>query len=172
VEAGRDAESELRRLRYEVAEIRGQLRALFAALASLPVVLLVALSLFGSAYREVDENEEEIEDAGTLSLVDLPGQASDLDNGAVQVVAILTILAAIALAIAAVVLLGTRRTRPALAAAAALGLTWLVLQLLVGASGGDGAVGDLGADAGAGAWWPLAAAAWAVAGCWWMGRTR
>jgi hypothetical protein len=172
VEAGRDPESELRRLRFTVDELRDQQRALFAAIASLPVLLLVAFSLFGSAYGQVDENEEALEDAESLSLGDLPGQASDFDNGTVQLFAVLLILALVALAITALVLLVTRRTlAPAIAAGVTIVLT-LALQVVVGASGGDGAIHELGVTAAAGAWWPLAAGAWCAFGCWLVQRTR
>ena len=147
-------------------------RALFAAIASLPVLLLVAFSVFGSAYRQVDENEEALEDAESLTLGDLPGQAGDFDNGTVQLFAVLLILALVALAITALVLLVTRRTlAPAIAAGVTIVLT-LALQVVVGASGGDGAIHELGVTAAAGAWWPLAAGAWCAFGCWLVQRTR
>ncbi|MGH9212430.1 MAG: hypothetical protein ACRD2C_17390 [Acidimicrobiales bacterium] len=170
-----DLRPELRALRVEVSEIRSQLRILVTAVAgagALGMVVLVGLSLWAGSYREVSESGDEIEDAAMTSLAGLPGQASDAENGVVQLFAVLTIVALLGVVAAALAMLGGASVVPSRIAVATLVVVWIVLRLVVSASGEGGSIDDLGVGAAAGAWWPAAAALWAAAGTSLVHRAR
>jgi hypothetical protein len=168
-------DGEVRKLRADINDVRSQMRSVLTVLTVLvvvPVPILVALSLWAGAYREVADRGAEVEDATLTSLASLPGQASEAGNVTVQVFAVLTIVAMVVVVVAALAMLGVRTAVPAAAATGALALLWIGLMIVVVLSGGGGYIGKLGVAAEAGAWWPAATALWTALGIWLVRHLR
>ena len=149
--AGQGAEeelrSEVRRLSYGLDEAREQLGALRIRVTACSALALLLASLIVPMYSETDDDET---GSMEVTLAGLAGKAADAGNGAVQALAVLTIIGLIltmALTLASIFdrdrLIGWGQG----ALAGLLLAIWVVLSLAVNFSGGSGFfAGELGFD--------------------------
>ena len=149
--AGQGAEeelrSEVRRLSYGLDEAREQLGALRVRVTACSALALLLASLIVPMYSETDDDET---GSTEVTLAGLAGKAADADNGAVQALAVITIIGLIltmALTLASI-FDGDRLIGWGQGALAGLLLAiWIVLSLAVNFSGGGGFFdGELGFD--------------------------
>lgn len=143
-----DLGQELQLQRYRIDDLTGELDSLRIRVTALPAALALAICLFLPMYLPVNEDGTSLADsAETISLSSLPGEASDIENGLVNVTSIVLIVALAAGCILALALALAPNRRVALAAPALGAVTlvvWLVLALQVGSSGGGGTIDELG----------------------------
>lgn len=140
-----DLSAEVSKLRYRLGSVTDQLQVERVRVRALPSVLFCLACLGIPMFRDLESVEVALDTR--VGVWDLVNQAQAASNGAVEASTIVMTLALIAAAAwsatAAFV-----QTRPVALSGYALGalvaVAWAILLALVGASGGEGAIDELG----------------------------
>lgn len=148
-EGDEELRADVRRLTHRLEETTRQLGSLRIHVTSWVALAFLLAALIVPAYSEFDDGDVET-DSADITLFTLVGEAGDVDNGTVRLLAIATFGGTVLAMVMTLLAIIDKRRTIAWNQAALAGLllvVWFALTLAVGSSEGEGAIDELGYDA-------------------------